>query len=103
MTGMSISEIEKQLPNMQEQINSANQKYNSLLQLAELKTQRDAANGMAAYEQINTQYQAALQAAGLDETSADAMYAQLDSMQTEINNSQAQYEQLCAVVNAKKT
>ncbi len=102
MTGMSISEIEKQLPNMQEQINSANQQYNSLLQLAELKTQRDAANGMAAYEQINTQYQAALQAAGLDETSADAMYAQLDSMQTEINNSQAQYEQLCAVVNAKK-
>lgn len=102
MTGMSISEIEKQLPNMQEQINSANQQYNSLLQLAELKAQRDAANGTAVYEQINAQYQAALQAAGLDETSADAMYAQLDSMQAEINNSQAQYEQLCAVVNAKK-
>ncbi len=101
--GMTIAEIEAALPHMKTQLDASKTQYETLSQLAALKDQRDAVSGTPEYYLLNAQYQALLQIAGLTEEAADALYALLDSMQEQIRASQAQYKQLCALVEAKNT
>ena len=64
---------------------------------------RDAADGTSEYDVLDAQYQAALQAAGLTEESANALFGQLDGMQAQLQTAQAQYTQLSELVTAKNS
>ena len=102
-TGMTITEIEAALPKMKERLDASETQYESLSQLAALKASRDAAAETPEYDALNAQYQAALMSAGLDETAADALYAQMGGMREQIVAAKKQYNQLCALVEAQNT
>lgn len=101
--GMTMTQIEAELPSMKAQLDTSKAKYEMLSQLAALKMSRDAATGMPEYDALNQQYQVALQAANLSEQAADTLFAQLASMQAQINAAQTQYDQLEGLVEAKST
>lgn len=102
-TGMTISEIEDSLPEMKTQLDSSKSQYEMLSQLFDIKTQRDSTIGSPMYVILDTKYQIALKTAGLTEETANALYAQLDTMQTQINEAETQYNQLCKLVETKHT
>lgn len=100
-SGMTITDIEANLPEMKTKIENSEKQYESLCALAALKKQTETAIGTDNYNTLYAQYQAALQAAGLTEETADASFMQLDNMKTQINEANTQYQQLCSLIQVK--
>lgn len=87
-TGMTIEQIRDGLPSLQEQIEKTQAQYDRLVAL---KALHDAAfPGSEDY----AQYLSALQAAGLTESEAEALYANMDDMQEKLHEARSQYTQL---------
>lgn len=102
-TGMAVDEIETALTSIEAQLEQSKAQYEALLQLSALKATRDAAEpDTTEYEELEQQYQGALLEAGLTEQEAETLFSQLDSMQTQIQAAQEQYEQLSELIAAKQ-
>lgn len=103
-TGMTMDQIEASLLSMKSQVESLESQYGALSQLAALKTARDAATaGSPEYDDLDNQYQAALNAAGLSESQADTQIGQLGVLKSQLDAAQQQYDQLSALVSTKNT
>lgn len=71
--------------------------YDALSRLAALKAARDAAApGSPQYTQLNAQYQAALQSAGLTEQQAAAQITSMPAMKNELDKNWAEYNAAAA-------
>lgn len=102
-TGMSIEEINKALPSMKEELDQKKVQYEKLTQLATMKEALDAVpKDSDEYTELNANYQYALKSAGLTENEASKLLGELDTLKSQLNSSQKQYDQLSSLISAKE-